>query len=166
MEEAGYFHGKQWIGVFWVEFYGVEFFRIGAVEFLPAADAQVVQDLEEPTAVFGFEGEQGSVGKGFPSFGRSQPRSEFGAVGLGMLVQAVLEELCVFLDFIGVGKGGEATRFVGYERIVGEDLFEEVGFGWAEFKDDGGVVFFKNSHDNHWSRSIVACRLKACSWWT
>ena len=42
MKKAGYFHGKQWIGVFLVEFYGGEFFRIGAVEFLPAADAEVV----------------------------------------------------------------------------------------------------------------------------
>lgn len=91
---------------------------------------------------------------------------EFVAVGLGMFAQAVLEELCVFSDFVGVGKGGEAAGFVGHKRIVGKDLFEKIGFGKAEFEDEGGVGFFKDSHGDHWSRSIVACRLKACSWWT
>ena len=42
MEKAGYFHDKQRVDVFLVEFYGAEFFRIGAVEFLPTADAKVV----------------------------------------------------------------------------------------------------------------------------
>ena len=105
--------------------------------------------MEEPTAVFGFEGEQGSVWEGFPSFGRGQPCLEFGAVGLGMFAQAALEELRVFPDFVCIGKGGESAGFVGHERIVGEDLFEKVGFGKAEFEDESGVGFFKDSHGDH-----------------
>lgn len=149
MKEAGYFHGKQRMGIFAVDLYGVEFFLFGAVKFSPTADAKVVQDLEKPTAVFGFEEEQGSVWEVFPSFGRVQPQSEFGAVGLGVFAQTALEKGRVFPDLARVGKGGEAAGFVGRKRIVRENLFEKIGFGNAEFEDEGGVSFLEDSHNYH-----------------